>query len=87
MKKSEVKEDTELVIVCSYCGLLLKGSETRGDSETNTTVNKSHGICPSCLLENYPDQYLFIQQKWRIRIKNAYKNGYPDLSHKLNEDK
>jgi len=82
MNINESMERLELYIVCSYCGVLLKRSG-ESDVAANTEANYfSHGICPSCLLVNYPKEYLNIQKMYRIRIKDAYKNGYPDIELK-----
>lgn len=88
MNDSEIREGTELVIICSHCGVLLKEPEAwQQGTDKTAQVRTSHGICPDCLLENYPQQYLNIQRKWRIRIKNEYKNGYPDLAKKIKRGK
>ena len=88
MKKPQIKEDTEFVVVCSYCGIHLKEPDANKQNALKIDLsNESHGICPACLLEHHPQQYLEIQREWRMRIKSEYKKGYPEFNDKLKKRK
>ncbi len=83
MEKSGNHKATDCLMICAYCGRLLKEPDSwerhgRGELELNSSA-KSHGICPSCLLENFPQEYLAIQEERRVRIKNIFKRGYLEL--------
>ena len=80
MKRSGTTGEAHLTVICSYCGKLLDGQESwsKGDVELNSS-NNTHGTCPDCLLENFPREYLAIQEERRVRIKNVFKKGYREL--------
>jgi len=80
MKRSEKFREEHLHIICSYCGKLLDGPEVwdRGNVELDLS-NNTHVTCPDCLLENFPSEYLAIQEERRVRIKNVFKKGYREL--------
>ncbi len=53
-----------MIQVCSFCEKILSDS---GDCEgfgdyirKYPYADVSHGICPSCLMENFPEEYLAI---------------------------
>ncbi len=67
----------DMIMICSYCSTIIYSPE-QWDNETDRhhdflTSAKSHGICPDCLLQNFPQEYLVIQEKMRVRIKRLYK--------------
>ncbi len=83
MEKSGKINETDYLMICAYCRRLLKEPDAwerhgRGELELNSSIN-SHGICPDCLLENFPQEYLAIQEERRVRIKNIFKRGYLEL--------
>ena len=84
MDNLENFKETELPIICSYCRTGLNGLEAEacGQEQCNSSC-VSHGICLDCLLENFPQEYIKIQEERRLRIKNTHKNGPPTLIGKL----
>lgn len=86
-KGSEKPEEMDFSTICSYCGRLLCGPGTLKRNvegqEKQSSSGQSHGICPDCLLENFPKEYLVIQEKRRARIKNIFKKGYRKLCSHL----
>jgi hypothetical protein len=83
MKKKKKQSGIGIIMICSYCGRLLQGQET-WEKDSKATVEadpvpRSHGICPTCLLENFPNEYLVIQEAKRIRMKDVFKSGFEDL--------
>ncbi len=54
-------------LVCAYCNKILKNKdfwETRDAGELQNNLNDiSHGICPDCLKEYFPHEYLAIQKE------------------------
>jgi len=87
MDGSELPQQEDIAMVCSYCSRILDGHEImENNAECQDNLNSfeiSHGICPECLLENFPQEYLSIQKSKRIRIKNIYKQGYPEKNGKI----
>ena len=72
---------------CSYCRTGLNGTEAEVCvQEQYDSSYVSHGICPDCLLENFPQEYIMIQKERRLRIKNIYKKGYPAMIEKQQEN-
>jgi hypothetical protein len=86
MDNSEIFKETEFPIICTYCRVWLNGPEswTCGQEACNLSC-ASHSICPDCLLENLPQEYIKIQKERRLRIKNIYKKSYPTLIGKLDK--
>ncbi len=83
IEQSDKRGGAEYSMICSYCGRLIKGPEAwernaRGHMELLAS-SKSQGVCPDCLFENYPQEYLAIQDERRMRIKNIFKRGYIEL--------
>ncbi len=80
MNDTDISQSEDLIMVCSYCSKFLQGPETSGsnkaEQEEVASSRTSHGICPDCLLENFPIEYIQIQKEMRVRIKNIYKQGY-----------
>ncbi len=73
MERSNKHKDEDITMICSYCHRLIN---TPVDLKNKTDgppvlklVRKSHGICPDCLLENYPEECQAIQEKMIDRIK------------------
>lgn len=68
--------DKNISVVCSYCCKLIRVSESWKNGVKNPmqddSVQLSHGICPECLLEKFPNEYLTIQRDNRLRIKKTY---------------
>ncbi len=64
MDNSENPEGTEFPIICTYCRKWLNGPEARICSqEVGSMSGASHGICPDCMLENFPQEYIKIQKE------------------------
>ncbi len=83
MQGLEKSSATNFSMICFYCGKLLIGSESwekgAGDQCEMDSSSNSHEICPDCLLTNFPQEYLAIQEERRVRIKNIFKRGYQEL--------
>ena len=68
---AEVKTLTGLVSICSHCkkirddGGLWMQLETYIQAHTN--AHFTHGICPECVQELYPDQYVKMSREKRIQ--------------------
>ncbi len=79
VKNLERSDGTELPKICTYCKIWLNGPKIGCYSNgKGNSAGISHGICPDCLLENFPQEYLTIQIENRIRIKHIFKKGYPE---------
>ena len=77
-------EGIEFPIVCTYCRTYLNGPKAGVcDQEVCNSTCISDGICPDCLLHNFPQEYITIQRERRLRIKHIYKKGCPALNGKL----
>lgn len=83
MKSGKKEDNKRMLIVCSYCNRVISDEEAW---EQNVEVEigerggkVSHGICPDCLLEHFPDEYLAIQEQHRVRIKEIFKKGFKDF--------
>jgi len=84
MENSQIPDGTEFPIICTYCKEWLNEPDTWiSGQEVCNLSGASHGICPDCLLKNFPQEYIKIQKERRVRIKNIYKKGYPTLIGKL----
>ena len=72
----EIIDEKNISVVCSYCCKLIRVSESWKKGHSNPmhddSAQLSHGICPECLLENFPNEYLTIQRDNRLRIKKTY---------------
>ncbi len=71
------------ITICSYCGCALTDQhhwdKIRDTDPEGDTSSVSHGICPDCLRENFPMEYLAIQEERRVRIRNVFKKCYIQL--------
>lgn len=83
MEDEGKKSPRELRVICAYCKKLLRSEELWGAEETSrwgeNSGGVSHGICPDCLLHNFPAEYLAIQEERRIRIRNVFRKGLTDM--------
>ena len=83
MENESVKSTKKQMLICAYCKRVLRGEESwlqEGISVTgNNSSHISLGIGPDCLLENFPGEYLAIQEERRVRIKNEFKKGFAEL--------
>lgn len=81
MKKD--KRSEHIIVICAYCKKSLLGQELwENESDKSPDMSKariSHGICPDCLLENFPNEYLIIQEEKKVRIKKLFEKGYKTL--------
>jgi hypothetical protein len=79
-------KNTNIPIVCSYCRRWInKPAASTNDVEKQMAYSsspKSHGICPACLLHNFPQEYLTIQKDSRLRIKFLFEKGFENLNGK-----
>ncbi len=86
MERLDIPPEEDIALVFSYCSKILDGyeiMERKEESQNNiNSIKISHGICPDCLLENFPKEYLSIQKDRRMRIRNIYKQGYPRANGK-----
>jgi len=77
------KRSEHIIVICSYCKKGLRGQELWDNKiEAPTEMSRtrvSHGICPDCLEENFPNEYLVIQEEKKVRIKNLFEKGYKTL--------
>ena len=66
----EIKTLEGLIPICSYCKKIRDDSGFWGNVEQyiskHSNVDFSHGICPDCLKEHYPDQYKKMKDKGNI---------------------
>ena len=46
-----------------------------GFSESVPEIKKSHGLCPECLQEHFPDEYVSLREEGKIGIKEQKKPG------------
>ena len=64
---AEVKTLSGLLPICSYCGKIRddKGYWSRLEKyvQTHSKAKFSHGICPDCVKEHYPEYYKKIKDK------------------------
>lgn len=75
MDNSDIFEKTEFPIICTYCRTWLNGPEVgKCSHEQYESSCLSHGICPDCLRENFPQEYITIQKERGLLIKNIHKN-------------
>ncbi|MDJ0623247.1 MAG: hypothetical protein QNJ17_09785 [Desulfocapsaceae bacterium] len=83
MKSSNGKKHERIVVICAYCQKSLQGQELwERDSQETAEMAKatiSHGICPDCLLEHFPNEYLIIQEERRVRIKKLFEEGFKNF--------
>ena len=80
---NSMPEDRVALVVCSYCNGTFKKSVNReqvvDDEELSGFHLISHGICPTCLLKNFPHEYLMIQKDGRMRIKRFFNTKYTKI--------
>lgn len=73
--KLKLKNKTEITVVCSYCGKLIKGQKSwKKEYLTAKEISLlpvSHGICPKCLVVNFPKEYLAIMGEDRLQTDKA----------------
>ena len=73
----------QISLICPYCQKILRGDEIweleDKNGEDSALSELSHGICTRCLKENYPRDYLAIQEQRKLKMKNVFKQGYRDL--------
>lgn len=66
--EEEVSES--LVHICMYCHKHRNGAgyweQVDGFSESIPEKRKSHGMCPECLKEHFPGEYLSLYKKGKI---------------------
>ena len=66
----EVKTLEGMIPICSHCKKIRDDSGFWGNVEQyiakHSNVDFSHGICPDCLQEHYPDQYKKMKEKGKI---------------------
>ena len=66
----EVKTLEGLIPICSHCKKIRDDSGFWGNVEQyiskHTNVDFSHGICPDCLKEHFPNQYEKMKEKGKI---------------------
>lgn len=83
MKTEKYKKTEGFTVICSYCNKVLQGQELWDrEGKRQQGVNDyrlSHGICPKCLLDNFPNEYLAIQEEKRIRIKKVFQLGFQNM--------
>lgn len=83
MKESQDNTKSDVLILCCYCKRSLydikTSREMSEDDLLETHLKKSHTICPDCLLHNYPKEYLAIQEKKRVRIRNSFFRTYGEF--------
>lgn len=83
MEKGNNKKAERFIVICAYCKKSLQGQDLwesgfeKASEHHRATV--SHGICPDCLLEHFPNEYLVIQEEKKIRIKKLFEKGYHAL--------
>ncbi len=80
MNKDSQSGHKKVVLVCAYCNKILKDHDVWVYDDVNTLhdnlENLSHGICPDCLKENFPREYLAIQEERKAKMRNAFKKGF-----------
>lgn len=80
MKRGESGKHERIIIICAYCRKNIHGQELiekeihRSGGLAKASI--SHGICPDCLLEHFPNEYLIIQEERRVRIKKLFEEGF-----------
>ena len=83
MENDNQKKSEHIIVICAYCKKSLRGQELwEKDFEESPEISQtrvSHGICPDCLLENFPNEYLVIQKERKVRIKKLFEQGYKAL--------
>ncbi len=83
MQHEKQSDQRKIVLVCSYCNKILKDKDVWGIDNTgallNNLSNLSHGICPNCLKENFPNEYLAIEEEKKEKIRNALINEFKEF--------
>lgn len=83
MNKMTQTNTIKVKVICSYCKKCLHREESwEKDMDCwydNDSTTISHGICPDCLLEHFPEEYLVIQEERKIRIKKLFEKGFKEL--------
>jgi hypothetical protein len=87
MKTTLQKKGDRVRLICAYCNRPISGSvpcntEEIPAAEVCTGDPVSHGICPDCLLYHFPNEYLAIQEKKKIRIRNVFKKQFCALNYR-----
>lgn len=81
MERSEKHQEENITMICSYCRRIINTPRVlknkKGNQQEHNSSRKSHGICPDCLLENYPDECRVIQEKMIDRIKKIIEGHKP----------
>lgn len=83
MNSGNRKRQERIMVICAYCRKSLQGQEVweRDLQEAGEMAKAtiSHGICPDCLLEHFPNEYLIIQEERRVRIKKLFEEGFKNF--------
>ncbi len=70
------KVSCKILVICAHCKKILSNEGFWEYADPHFLKDRqqhtSHGICPDCLLANYPNEYLAIQEKKRVRIKKLF---------------
>lgn len=83
MKSGKSGQHERIIIICAYCQKRIKGRDwnerKKCNAEETQKISVSHGICPECLLEHFPQEYLIIQEEHRVRIKKLFEEGFKNF--------
>lgn len=73
----------KFVLVCAYCNKILKDNDVWETGDVGVLQgnqsNLSHGICPDCLKEHFPHEYLAIQEERKEKTRNAFQKEFKEF--------
>jgi hypothetical protein len=70
---SQKENQDRLLFICMYCDKYRNDAgyweKARDLCASVPEERKSHGICPECLLKNFPDEYSSLCEEGKIDVK------------------
>ena len=68
------KESPEILrLICAYCEKFKNDTgfweQEYDHCGTFPEARKSHGVCPECFQEHYPDEYISLREEGKIVIR------------------
>ncbi len=83
MKNGRQTIPEKIVVACAYCSKLLKRNDNweydKGTGVKSGMLDVSHSICPDCLKENFPREYLIIQEEKKAKMSQDIEEGLKDF--------
>ena len=70
---SQEESEPNLAFICMYCKKHknVAGNWEQGDGLDESVSDEwiSHGICPDCLKEHFPDEYSSLREEGKIEVQ------------------